>query len=303
MKIFVTGGGGFLGKHLVGKLQSEGAEVIAPTSTECDLRLSESLEKFTEHYDQIYHLAAYTQAGDWCLNHPGEQWVVNQKINTNVLSWWFDRQRNAKLIAMGTSCSYAPSVELTEPSYMDGAPIDSLYTYAMTKRMLLQGLRALNSQYNMKYLYVVPSTLYGRGYHLDGRQMHFIFDLIRKILRGRDLGDSVTLWGDGFQRREIVHVDDFLFNLSGLLELEKEDIYNLGSGTDHSIREFAEMICQLIGYDSGLIHYDKTRYVGAKNKMLNVNKARSEIPVFANRAVLGGLSEVVNWFEETKHYL
>ena len=71
---------------------------------------------------------------------------------------------------------------------MQGEPVKSLYTYAMTKRMLLQGVRALHQQYQLQWLCVVPSTLYGPGYHTDGRQMHFIFDLIRKILRGKYLG-------------------------------------------------------------------------------------------------------------------
>jgi GDP-L-fucose synthase len=303
MNIFVTGGNGFLGQHLVRQLRRDGHSVSAPSSVECDLREIDILKRFSGSYDQIYHLAAYTQAGDWCLRHPGEQWLVNQKINTNVLNWWFESQQHSKMIAMGTSCSYAPSSDLIEEKYMDGEPIDSLYTYAMTKRMLLQGLRALEKQYKMDFLYVVPSTLYGAGYHQDGRQMHFIFDLIRKILRGRDLGEVVTLWGDGYQKREIVHVDDFLKNLNGLIELQKNDIFNLGSGIDFTIREFAEQICEIVGYESSKIIYDETKYVGAKSKMLNISKARRELEVFENRSLDLGLREVIAWFEETKSYL
>ncbi len=303
MKAFVTGGNGFLGQHLVQTLRATGYEVIAPSSKECDLRQLSNLNRFDESFDLIYHLAAYTQAGDWCLKHPGEQWVVNQQINTNVLAWWFNHHQGTKLIAMGTSCSYAPGSNLVETAYMDGEPIESLYTYAMTKRMLLQGLRALNKQYGMEYLYVVPSTLYGAGYHTDGRQMHFIFDLIRKILRGRDLGETVTLWGTGYQSREIVHVDDFITNMQSLLTLKKHDIYNLGAGQEFTIREFAAMICELTHYDANLIQYDESKYVGAKNKMLNVDKAKSELFNFANRELQSGLQDVIHWFEDTKSYL
>jgi len=303
MKIFVTGGNGFLGKHLVMQLKGAGHDVIAPTSAECDLARSESLGSYNQSFDLIYHLAAFTQAGDWCLTHSGEQWLVNQKINTNVLHWWFEKHRYTKLVAMGTSCSYAPANDLIEEKYMDGEPIESLYTYAMTKRMLLQGLRALHKQYKMEYLYIVPSTLYGTGYHQDGRQMHFIFDLIRKILRGRDLEENVILWGDGHQRREIVHVEDFLQNLNSLLYFGETDVYNLGSGHDYTIREFAEMICQIINFDSKKIVYDESRYVGAKSKMLNVSKVKNVIPNFANRSLEIGLKEVVDWFEISKNYL
>src|SRR6185436_13243299 len=163
-----------------------------------------------ESYDRIYHLAAWTQAGDFALKHAAEQWVINQKINTNVLYWWHENQPQAKFVSMGTSCSYDPELPLVEENYMKGEPIESLYTYAMTKRMLYQGQRAMNKQYGHTYLTLVPSTLYGPGYHTDGRQMHFIFDLIRKILRGKIYGEKVVLWGDGHQKRELIFIDDFV---------------------------------------------------------------------------------------------
>ena len=81
---------------------------------------------------------------------------------------------------------------------------------AMTKRMLYAGLLALSKQYSMRYLYLIPSTLYGPGYHTDGRQMHFIFDLVRKILAAKAGGPPAVLWGDGHQRRELVYIDDFV---------------------------------------------------------------------------------------------
>src|SRR5262249_14153961 len=183
MKILVTGATGFLGTRLCAHLASSGHTVERVSSRTADLTRADSLARFNDiRYDQIYHLAAWTQAGDFCLHHPGEQWILNQQINTNVLSWWSRLQPQAKLIAMGTSCAYAPDRELSEENYLEGLPIESLFTYAMTKRMLLVGLEALARQFNLRYLCLVPSTLYGPGYHTDGRQMHFIFDLIRKIL-------------------------------------------------------------------------------------------------------------------------
>ena len=181
MKIIVTGSSGFLGKVLCGYLESQGHELTKLNSRNCDLREPHSLKAYSsEKYEMLFHLAAWTQAGDFCLKHPGEQWIINQQINTNLLAWWVKDQPQAKLIFMGTSCAYAPESRLSEAEYMHGEPIDSLYTYAMTKRMLYQGARALSQQYGLRYLCAVPSTLYGSGYHTDGRQMHFIFDLIRK---------------------------------------------------------------------------------------------------------------------------
>ncbi len=200
MKILVTGSSGFLGTALCDFLEKNKHELVRLTSKNCDLRKAESLQAFSgTRYDLIVHLAAWTQAGDFCLKYPGDQWIINQQINTNVLSWWQSSQPQAKLIFMGTSCAYAPGSNLVGSEYMKGEPIESLYTYAMTKRMLFQGARALNKQFGLRYLCAVPSTLYGPGYHTDGRQMHFIFDLIRKIIRGKEFGETVTLWGDGLQ--------------------------------------------------------------------------------------------------------
>src|SRR2546426_504216 len=136
MQVLVTGATGFLGTVLTRRLKADGHAVTALGSRDADLKQPHSLEPFAERpYDCIYHLAAWTQAGDFCLHHPGEQWVINQKINTNLLAWWHEHQPQAKMICMGTSCAYAPDQELVEENYMVGTPIESLYSYAMTKRM------------------------------------------------------------------------------------------------------------------------------------------------------------------------
>jgi GDP-L-fucose synthase len=205
---------------------------------------------------------------------------------------------------MGTSCAYAPESGLIESEYMDGEPIDSLYTYAMTKRMLYQGARALAKQYDLKYLCAVPSTLYGPGYHTDGRQMHFIFDLIRKIIRGKELGETVELWGNGHQKREVIHIDDFINALLALNSTQENELINLGAGKEYAIREFAHWISQEVGFDENQIIYDETKYVGAKSKCLNIDKAKlmlGEDYYLTDMSL--GIKQVVRWFYETKAYL
>lgn len=305
MKIFVTGGNGFLGKSLCKKLIEIGYEVIAPTSKECNLFNYSNLEKFnSESFDIIYHLAAWTQAGDFCLKHPGEQWINNQKINTNILEWWFNSNKKSKLIFMGTSCSYSPGIDMIEDNYMDGEPIDSLYTYAMTKRMLLQGARALEKQFNMNWLCFVPSTLYGPDYHTDGRQMHFIFDLIRKIIRAKEYGEEVVLWGNGEQKREIVHVDDFIESSLKLSNKYSNEIINLGYGEEFSIKFFANQICKVVDYDFKKIKFDTSKYVGAKSKCLNIDKVSNYLPKYKDNltSTFAGMSKTIDWFYENKAY-
>ncbi len=304
MRVFITGAGGFLGTALSRALKGRGDELTAPNSRDADLTRQGALDRYSsQRYEAIYHLAAWTQAGDFCLRHPGEQWVINQQINTNVLAWWQASQPQAKLVFMGTSCAWAPGSDLVEEKYMDGEPIESLYTYAMTKRMLLQGARALNRQYGLKYLCTVPSTLYGPGYHTDGRQMHFIFDLIRKIIRGKELGEPVVLWGDGHQRREIVFVDDFVRALLFLAGRVDDDLVNIGAGQDHSIRDFAGAICAVVGFPQEKIQYDVSRYVGAKEKSLSIRKLRAIMPDYSPTPLRQGLEATVRWFYESKAYL
>ncbi|MDD5679102.1 MAG: NAD-dependent epimerase/dehydratase family protein [Kiritimatiellae bacterium] len=299
MNILVTGATGFLGTHLCRALEARGDSVVRLNSSNADLRRPDSLDGYnTCRYDVIYHLAAWTQAGDFCLAHPGEQWIVNQQINTHVLAWWQNHHPQAKLVAMGTSCSYAPDRELLETDYMEGTPIDSLYTYAMTKRMLYVGLQALSRQFNLNYLYLVPSTLYGPGYHTQGKQMHFIFDLIRKIVDGKRRGTPVILWGDGQQKRELVYIDDFTAITLALTNRVANEIVNIGGGHEHSIRWFAEQICALVGYDPALIQYDTSRYVGAKSKVLNIDKLQRLVPEFHPTALEDGLEKTVRWFEK-----
>lgn len=303
MKIVVTGSSGFLGTALCKYLEVEGHELTRLNSRNCDLRKAESLEKYSsEKYDLIYHLAAWTQAGDFCLKHAGEQWIINQQINTNLLAWWAKKQPQAKLVFMGTSCVYASGGSLRESEYMLGEPIDSLYTYAMTKRMLYQGARALNQQFGLRYLCAVPSTLYGAGYHTDGRQMHFIFDLIRKIIRGKLYGDTVVLWGDGYQKRELVFVEDFVRILWLLTQSFDNEIFNIGAGVEYSIRTFAESICKIVGYPHANIQYDSSRYVGAKSKCLNIEKIKAVVPDYSMLPLTDGLQKTIQWFYETKAY-
>lgn len=297
MDIIVTGASGFLGTHLCTQLEAQGHSVVWLSSKNCDLTQSDSLNKFNDRtYEQIYHLAAWTQAGDFCLYHPGEQWIINQQINTNVLSWWHTYQPQAKLISIGTSCSYAPENELVEENYLLGQPIDSLFTYAMTKRMLQVGVQSLHKQFGHTYLTVVPSTLYGPGYHTDSRQMHFIFDLIRKILRGKLYGEPVILWGDGYQRRELIYIGDFLNAMSSLANQVNNDLINIGGGEEFTIRHFAQLICSKVGYDFNAIQFDTTRYVGARSKCLVISKLREILPDIQFAPLAQGLDLTVEWY-------
>ena len=276
-KIFITGGSGFLGRYLVNELKKKNF-VYAPSSKSVNLLNFKDLQKIRKKFDEIYHLAAWTQAGDFCLKYPGDQWLINQMMNTNILKWWKEKNQKAKLIFIGTSCCYDESGSFDEANYLLDKPHKSLTTYAMTKKMLLQGAISLEKQFKMKWLCVVPSTLYGPNYHEDDRQQHFIFDLIKKILKGKYHNKKVKLWGNGLQRREIIHVKDFVSNMLKIKNKTNNDIVNIGSGKNYSIKYFAKLICDIIKYNPNKIIYDKSKYVGALKKKINIKKVNKLLP-------------------------
>jgi GDP-L-fucose synthase len=293
MKALVTGGTGFLGRHLVPDLEGRGAEVTIINSRNCNLVEKQNLLQFKDlKFDRIYHLAAWTKAGDFCLHHKGEQWIINQQINTNVLWFWREFQPQAVLIAMGTGCAYPPELELREENYMVGEPDRDLYTYAMTKRMLYTGLLALHHQFGMSFRHLIPSTLFGPKF--DRADSHFIFDLIKKISAGKAEGLPVELWGTGGQIRELIYIEDAVKLIDLATDHCPNDSLNLGSGIGFTIRQYAEMICEIIGYDPARIIYDTTKWSGVPKKVFATEKTR-RLFNFQFTDIRAGLAECIRY--------
>lgn len=292
--ILVTGFSGFLGRHLCKHLSSLNWKIYLSNTTRNNLNDINNLSVFDHiKFDYIFHLAAHTKAGDYCLYHRGEQFITNQIINTNILKYWKNSQPQAKMIAMGTSCSYDPTYEMEEANYLKGQPFDDLYVYAMTKRMLLIGLQAYAEQYNMKYMYYIPSTLYGPDFDLH--DSHFIFDLIKKIYKGKYSNEEVILWGTGDQKRELIYIDDAISLMLNTLDRENECL-NLSSGTDFTIKEFAKNICQIYDYDFTKIIYDTSKYMGVLKKNLSTKKIKQFAPCFEFTDLEKGLKETILYY-------
>ena len=289
MNVLITGATGFVGRHLTPTLQALSYTTITADSK----NLLDILEnnKSTK-IDYIIHLAVKTAAGGYCQTHPGEQFLENHNINNTVFNFWVNHQPYAKMITFGSSCGYDKSLPKTEDNYLKGEPEPGYEVYGTIKRGLLVGLKALKEQYQMQYSYLIPSVFYGPGYDLHDR--HFIFDLIRKIVNAKNGGDKVTLWGTGEQTRELIYIKDAVNIIIQAMTWDRE-IVNLSSGKEHSIKEYAQVICNIIGYDYNLIEWDTAAFVGSPNKKL----INTHLQKYNFTSLEEGLKQTIQYYERS----
>lgn len=292
LKILITGNRGFLGRHFTKSFLKKYPYSKIYVSNTDENSLSNPLGDITngEKLDFIYHFAAWTKAGDFCLYHPADQWIKNQEINTNILKYWKEYQPHATIITMGTSCAYDPDMKMTVENYCKGNVDLNLYSYAMTKRMIHTGVVAFNDQYKMNYQTWIPTMLCGPDFDLE--DSHFIFDLIRKIYNGKYFGNKVVLWGDGYQKREIMYVKDAVKLM--LDNIDKKNItYNLSTGEEYTIRYYAEKICKELEYNPEKIIYDTDKFVGIRSKQLLPNLS------YEPTSMDSVIKEMVHYYKET----
>ena len=286
MKVLVTGATGFVGKHLVDRLLHEGVKVTELDSTNFDSMWN--LEK--NSYDFIIHLAVKTAAGGYCQDHPGEQWIVNSSISVDMLAYWQQYQQRATMITFGSSCGYNNNVKKIEPNYLKDEPETGYEVYGMIKRNLLIGLKALKKEFSMDFRYLIPSVFYGPNYDL-----HFIFDLIRKIVDAKNGGPKVILWGDGNQTRELIFIDDAVDIILQSMSPSTPKILNLSSGKPYKLSKYAQTICGIVGYDYNLIEWDKDAFVGSKNKKL----INTHLKGYKFTSLKKGLKKTIKYYEDS----
>ncbi len=294
MNYFITGGNGFIGRELINFLKNNepNSSFFTPTSKELDLTNTIEIEQ--ENFDYIIHLAAYTQAGDFCNKFPFDQFEINNLINLNILQYWKNKSPNAKLIALGTSVSYDGQLEMVEENYLNGIPIDLYKSYAYSKRNLLIGLMSASKQYGLKYNYYIPSTVVGESYPFDGRNLHFIYDIARKFVQfANGKTKSIELIGDPMTKREVLNVKDFCSMIISTLNCENE-IFNIGSKYNFTMEELSNRFIKLLDIDPTVVSFSKNKGFGVKSKFLNSEK----IYALTNQREVTfdeTLHEIINW--------
>ena len=300
MNVLVTGGGGFLGSHLVERLQADGVEPFVARRSDYDLTLPEDAERLFADAspDLVYHLAAEVGGIGANMANPGRYWYANLMMGTHVL----EQSRRAevdKLVLVGTICAYpkfAP-VPFREEDLWDGYPEETNAPYGVAKKALLVGAQSYREQYGLNTVFLLPVNLYGPRDNFDLENSHVIPALIRKMLEAQDRGEGeVTLWGDGSPTREFLYVDDCAEALQlAAARYEGSEPVNLGTGEEISIKELAEVIAAETGFD-GQIVWDTTKPNGQPRRKLDTSRAESEFGFRAKTPFRKGIKETVAWY-------
>ncbi|HEY7693192.1 MAG TPA: GDP-L-fucose synthase [Gaiellaceae bacterium] len=300
MRILVTGGGGFLGTHLVERLRADGREPFVARRRDYDLTRQADAERLfaDARPELVFHLAAEVGGIGANRANPGRYWYANLAMGANVIELCRLAEVR-KLVIAGTVCAYPKHtpVPFREDDLWNGYPEETNAPYGVAKKALLVGAQAYREQYGLNAIFLLPANLYGPGDTFHATNAHVIADLIRKMTEGTD---EVTLWGDGSPTREFLYVEDCAAAL--LLAAERYDgaePVNVGTGEEISIRELAELVAELTGFE-GALRWDATKPNGQPRRKLDTTRAKELFGFEAQTPLREGLERTISWYRESK---
>jgi len=299
--VVVTGGAGFLGKPTVRLLESLGAEVKTVRSSEHDLRDAAAAREALEGSAVVIHLAANVGGIGYNLRNPGPLVRDNTAMGLNV----FEAARELeveKLVAVCSVCAYPKHtpVPFREEEIWNGFPEESNAPYGVAKRLLITLSDAYRRDFGLDSCVPVLANLYGPDDNFDLEDSHVIAAMIHKYVVAAERGEAVTLWGTGSPSREFLYVDDAARALVLAAErCETSEPFNVGTGTETRIRDLAETIEAISGFDGETI-WDDSRPDGQPTRYLDVTRAREWLGFEAELPLEEGLRRTVEDFRETR---
>ena len=291
---------GFLGSHLVERLEGDGHDVVATRSADYDLTTMDDTGRMFDDTDAdlVFHLAA--EVGGIGANrlNPGRYWYANLSMGANVLEQ-ARLHETSKLVIVGTVCSYPKfsAVPFSEDDLWDGYPEETNAPYGVAKKAVLVGAQAYRDQYGLNSIFLLPTNLYGPRDNFDLESSHVIPALIRKMSEAED---EVVLWGDGSPTREFLYVDDCVQGL--VLAAERYDgpePVNLGAGKEISIRDLAELVAEVTGF-GGRIVWDSAKPGGQPRRSVDASRARELFDFEARTPLREGIERTVAWYRSAR---
>ncbi len=303
-RILVTGGGGFLGTHVIRTLVDKGIKkehIISFRSKECDLREKENCLKATKGVDVVIHLAGNVGGIGKNNRQPADLFYDNIIMGAHLIDAAM-RNKVHKLVIIGTICAYPKftPVPFREKDLWSGYPEETNAPYGLAKKMLLVGAQAYRAQYGLSSIYLLPVNLYGPGDNFDAKSSHVVPALIKKIYEAKRKNQKrVVVWGDGTPTREFIYVEDAARGIVLATEkYTKPDPVNLGSGKEISIKDLVRLIADLIGY-KGTIRWDTSKPNGQPRRLLDTSRAQKEFGFVATTNFMDGLKKTISWYEKT----
>lgn len=302
-RVVVTGGAGFLGSYVVAKLQARGVEhIFVPRSRDYDLVQGEAVRRLyaDTQPDLVIHLAAVVGGIGANRDNPGKYFYENLMMGAQMIEQ--ARQHGVKkFVATGTICAYPKftPVPFKEDDLWNGYPEETNAPYGLAKKMMLVQSQAYREQYGYNSIFLLPVNLYGPRDNFDPHSSHVIPALIRKCVEAERAGaDHITCWGTGAATREFLHADDCAEGLLLAAErYDKSDPVNLGAGFEISIKDLAELIVKLTGFQ-GRIEWDASKPDGQPRRCLDTARAEAEFGFRARVGFEEGLRQTIEWYRE-----
>ena len=300
-RITVTGGKGFLGGHLIKKLQNKGYQKIAVAGRpEYDLVNLADIQRMYEDTkpDVVIHLAAKVGGIGFNQEHPASLFYDNIMMGVQLIHEGYLRRIN-KFVALGTICAYPKftPVPFKEDDIWNGYPEETNAPYGLAKKMMLVQSQAYRNQYGFNSIFILPVNLFGPGDNFDPHSSHVIPALIKKCVDADASGErEIIVWGTGKATREFFYVEDAAEAIILAMEkYNKSDPVNIGAGFEISIRDLVGLIIELTGF-KGIVTWDETKPDGQPRRMLDTTRAYHEFGFKARTDFRVGLAKTIEWY-------
>ncbi len=301
-RVLVTGGAGFLGSSVGRVLTERGAtDIVVVRSRDYDLTDRVATAGLFDEVgpDLVIHLAARVGGIGANMEHPAEIYLANLLMGTFVIE---EARRTGvdKTVLVGTICSYpkfAP-VPFSEDKLWDGYPEETNAPYGIAKKALLVHAQANRQQYGQNTIYLLPANLYGPGDKFNESVSHVIPALVKKFVDAkRTSANHVSVWGTGTATREFLYVDDAATGIVDAAEhFNGVEPVNLGTNEETSIKDLAELIARLVGFE-GDLEWDSTRPDGQPRRRVDSSRARELFGFEALMPLEEGLRRTIAYYQ------